>query len=71
MQELVQHLMLNSHGCLIAGRADLAVMARPHLRDPYLTLRAAEAYGRWDHEWPGQYLPARPREPKTNQRKSD
>jgi anthraniloyl-CoA monooxygenase len=49
---------------LAAGRADLAVMARPHLRDPYLTLHAAEAYEQWDHWWPGQYQPAKPRPPK-------
>ncbi|MFQ5351427.1 MAG: bifunctional salicylyl-CoA 5-hydroxylase/oxidoreductase, partial [Thermoanaerobaculia bacterium] len=49
---------------LAAGRADLAVMARPHLRDPYLTLHAAERYELWDHPWPGQYDPARPRPPR-------
>ncbi len=49
---------------LAAGRADLAVMARPHLRDPYLTLHAAERYEIWDHPWPGQYDLARPRPPK-------
>lgn len=56
---------------LAAGRADLAVMARPHLRNPYLTLHAAERYGLWDQSWPGQYLPARPRPPRGAQRKSD
>ena len=30
---------------LAAGRADLCALARPHLLDPYLTLRAAVAYG--------------------------
>jgi len=45
---------------LAAGRADLAVMARPHLRDPYLTLHAAEAYGLEEPPWPGQYLRGRP-----------
>ena len=51
---------------LAAGRADLAVMARPHLRDPYLTLRASLDYDYPDQRWPGQYLPARrvPRRPK-------
>ncbi len=39
---------------LAAERADLAVMARPHLYDPYLTLHAASDYG-VDVEWPGQY----------------
>ncbi len=45
---------------LAAGRADLAVMARPHLADPYLTLRAATRYG-VDVPWPGQYEPGKPR----------
>ncbi len=45
---------------LAAGRADLAVMARPHLADPYLTLHAAERYEVWDHPWPEPYLPAKP-----------
>jgi anthraniloyl-CoA monooxygenase len=49
---------------LAAGRADLAVLARAHLRDPYLTLHAAEHYGYQDQPWPGQYFLARPR-PKT------
>ncbi|HZI63179.1 MAG TPA: bifunctional salicylyl-CoA 5-hydroxylase/oxidoreductase, partial [Thermoanaerobaculia bacterium] len=46
---------------LAAGRADLAVLARAHLRDPYLTLRAAEHYGFQAQPWPGQYFLARPR----------
>ncbi|MFQ5525424.1 MAG: bifunctional salicylyl-CoA 5-hydroxylase/oxidoreductase [Thermoanaerobaculia bacterium] len=54
---------------LAAGRADLAVMARPHLRDPYLTLHAAETYGLWQHRWPEQYLPARPRPPRPERRR--
>ncbi|MDX1644515.1 MAG: bifunctional salicylyl-CoA 5-hydroxylase/oxidoreductase, partial [Thermoanaerobaculia bacterium] len=41
---------------LAAGRADLAVMARPHLRRPYLSLEAAARYGYPDIHWPGQYL---------------
>jgi len=45
---------------LAAGRADLAVMARPHLADPYLTLHAAAGYG-VDVEWPDPYFPAKPR----------
>lgn len=49
---------------IAAGRADLAVMARPHLRDPYLTLHAAERYQLWDQTWPGQYQPAKPRPPR-------
>jgi anthraniloyl-CoA monooxygenase len=49
---------------LAAGRADLAVLARPHLKDPYLTLHAAEAYGVHDHPWPKPYLAARPVPPR-------
>ena len=48
---------------LAAGRADLAVMARPHLREPHLTLHAAEHYGFWDQVWPKQYLAAKPQKP--------
>ncbi|MCC6670883.1 MAG: FAD-dependent monooxygenase [Planctomycetes bacterium] len=44
-----------------AQRADLVAMARPHLRDPYLTLHAAERYAHHDQHWPPQYLAARPR----------
>ena len=39
---------------LAAGRADLAVMARPHLADPYLTLHAGARYG-VDLPWPDPY----------------
>ena len=44
---------------LAAGRADLTAMARPHLRDPYLTLRASDKYGYADQPWPGQYVRGR------------
>ncbi|WP_256299190.1 NADH:flavin oxidoreductase/NADH oxidase [Haloarchaeobius salinus] len=38
------------------GRADLAIVGREHLRDPYFTLHAAEKLGREDEvEWPIQY----------------
>ncbi|MCT9096323.1 NADH:flavin oxidoreductase/NADH oxidase [Haloarchaeobius sp. HME9146] len=38
------------------GRADLAIVGREHLRDPYFTLHAAEELGREDAvEWPVQY----------------
>jgi anthraniloyl-CoA monooxygenase len=43
-----------------AGRADLCVLARPHLVDPHWTLRAAIAQGYRAQPWPKQYLPARP-----------
>lgn len=46
---------------LLAGRADLVAMARPHLADPYITLHAAEAYEYHDQYWPPQYLAAKPR----------
>ncbi len=46
---------------LAAGRADLCALARPHLVDPYLTLRAAVRYGHDLAAWPDQYLPAKPR----------
>ena len=41
---------------LMAGRADLCALARPHLADPYWTLHAAAALGYPDVEWPVQYL---------------
>jgi anthraniloyl-CoA monooxygenase len=45
---------------IAAGRADLCALARPHLRDPYFTLRSAAEQG-WDVPWPVQYAPAKPR----------
>ena len=54
---------------LAAGRADLAAMARPHLRNPYLTLHAAERYEQWHQKWPDQYQPAKPRAPRSNRRR--
>jgi anthraniloyl-CoA monooxygenase len=49
---------------LAAGRADLCALARPHLIDPYLTLRAAVSYGCSDVPWPKPYLAVKPK-PKT------
>ncbi len=46
---------------IAAGRADLCAMARPHLKDPYLTLHAAEDYEFFDQPWPKQYLAVAPR----------
>ena len=44
---------------LMAGRADLVCLARPHLADPYWTLHAA-AELRYDGvSWPKPYLPGR------------
>ena len=37
-----------------AGRADLCVLARAHLYDPYWTRHAAHELG-WQLEWPDQY----------------
>jgi anthraniloyl-CoA monooxygenase len=47
---------------LLAGRADLCLMARPHLRDPYWTLHAAQAQDYFDLAWPPQYQSAQPRD---------
>jgi anthraniloyl-CoA monooxygenase len=41
---------------LMAGRADLCALARPHLADPYWTLHAAAQLGVSEVEWPVQYL---------------
>jgi anthraniloyl-CoA monooxygenase len=46
---------------LLAGRADLCALARPHLKDPYFTLRAAEELEHHDVRYPDQYLLAKPR----------
>ena len=44
---------------LMAGRADLVCLARPHLSDPYWTLHAAAALGEHNVKWPDPYLPGR------------
>jgi len=44
---------------LLAGRADLVCLARPHLTDPYWTLRAAATLGDTAEAWPDPYLPGR------------
>ena len=44
---------------LMAGRADLVCLARPHLADPYWTLHAAAALGDTATQWPLPYLPGR------------
>ena len=41
---------------ILAGRADLCLIARPHLVDPYWTLNAAIDQGYEQIEWPRQYL---------------
>ena len=40
---------------LLAGRADLVCLARPHLADPYWTLHAAIASGDAATQWPLPY----------------
>jgi anthraniloyl-CoA monooxygenase len=44
---------------IAAGRADLCALARPHLTDPYWTLRAAAELGYKDQYWPVQYTTGR------------
>ena len=44
---------------LLAGRADLVCLARPHLSDPYWTLHAAVALGDKTESWPKPYYPGR------------
>lgn len=44
---------------LMAGRADLVCLARPHLADPYWTLHAAAALGDRGVRWPDPYLAGR------------
>jgi len=44
---------------LMAGRADLVCMARPHLADPYWTLHAAATLGEKSPQWPSPYLAGR------------
>lgn len=48
------------HNILVAGRADLCVIARPHLVDPYWTLNAAIDLGYTGHRFPDQYLAGLP-----------
>ncbi|MGH6889291.1 MAG: bifunctional salicylyl-CoA 5-hydroxylase/oxidoreductase [Rhizomicrobium sp.] len=44
---------------LAAGRADLCCLARPHLTDPYWTLRAAAQQGYEELAWPKPYWAGR------------
>ncbi len=44
---------------LMAGRADLVCLARPHLADPYWTLHAAAQLGYEGSTWPKPYWPGR------------
>jgi anthraniloyl-CoA monooxygenase len=49
----------HANSILMAGRADLVCLARPHLADPYWTLHAAVALGDSQTAWPDPYLPGR------------
>ena len=53
---------------LLAGRADLVCLARPHLADPYWTLHAAVQMGDRDVKWPDPYLPGRDQIYRLNER---
>ncbi|MDJ0957022.1 MAG: bifunctional salicylyl-CoA 5-hydroxylase/oxidoreductase [Arenicellales bacterium] len=44
---------------LMAGRADLCCLARPHLSNPYWTLHTAAAFGYRGIEWPKPYYAGR------------
>ena len=44
---------------LMAGRADLVCLARPHLSDPYWTLHTAAKLGDKGVNWPKPYWPGR------------
>lgn len=44
----------DANSIIAAGRADLCVLARAHLYDPYWTRHAANEQG-WALEWPDQY----------------
>jgi anthraniloyl-CoA monooxygenase len=48
-----------ANGILLAGRADLVCLARPHLADPYWTLHAAIEAGDIGTAWPLPYLAGR------------
>ncbi len=49
----------HANSILMAGRADLVCLARPHLADPYWTLHAAATLADKQTEWPKPYLAGR------------
>jgi len=49
----------HANSILMAGRADLVCLARPHLADPYWTLHAAAELGDEAEIWPKPYLAGR------------
>jgi anthraniloyl-CoA monooxygenase len=56
---------------LMAGRADLVCLARPHLADPYWTLHAAIQLGDEATEWPKPYLRGRDQARRLHQRQQE
>ena len=56
---------------LMAGRADLCCLARPHLADPYWSLHAAASLGYAQQPWPVQYLSGRSQYLRNLQRAAD
>jgi len=58
------------NGILAAGRADLVLLARPHLADPHWTQRAAATLGYADQWWPKQYVSAK-RQLETNLKRAN
>jgi anthraniloyl-CoA monooxygenase len=54
---IYEHDHVNS--ILMAGRADLVCLARPHLADPYWTLHAAATLGDAKERWPDPYRAGR------------
>ncbi len=67
--EIRDYDMVNT--VLASGHADLCVLAKPHLSDPYLTLRAAADQGWQGVRWPDQYQPAAPRPPEKKRLEQD
>jgi anthraniloyl-CoA monooxygenase len=49
----------HANSILMAGRADLVCLARPHLANPYWTLHAAATLGDKIEAWPQPYHPGR------------
>jgi anthraniloyl-CoA monooxygenase len=56
---------------VMAGRADLCCLARPHLADPYWSLHAAASLGYEQQPWPVQYLSGRSQYLRNLQRAAD
>jgi anthraniloyl-CoA monooxygenase len=56
---------------LMAGRADLVCLARPHLADPYWTLHAGIALGDGNDDWPLPYHAGRDQAQRLAQRTAE